>query len=233
MVSLGDTLRLVAKAFDENGHRVDGATFAWSSNNGSVASVGATGLVTGLAEGRAAIMAAVGDVQGTSEITVENPDRAALVALYRATGGHGWNNSENWLTDRPLDTWHGVSVDAEGRVSGVTLWRNNLSRSIPQAIRHLKRLKRLDLGSNELVGPVPSVLAELTELEFLQLSLNGLEGSIPPQLAKLEGLVQLLMRGNNLIGNIPPELGQLQKLLALTLGDNQLSGPIPRELGKP
>ena len=86
-VALGDTLRLVAEAFDENGHVVEGAEFGWSSSNGSVAVVDASGLVTGLAEGTAAITATAGEASGKSEITVENPDRAALAALYHATGG--------------------------------------------------------------------------------------------------------------------------------------------------
>ena len=36
---------------------------------------------------------------GTAEITVENPDRAALVALYHATDGPNWTRNENWLTE--------------------------------------------------------------------------------------------------------------------------------------
>ena len=115
MIALGDTLRLVAEAFDENGHRVDGATFAWSSNNASVARVDATGLVTGVGEGRAAIMAEAGDAHGTSEIAVESPDGAALAALYEATDGPNWVNSDNWLTDRPLNEWYGVETE-HGRV---------------------------------------------------------------------------------------------------------------------
>ena len=32
-------------------------------------------------------------------------DRAALVALYDATGGETWTNSTNWKTDAPLGEW--------------------------------------------------------------------------------------------------------------------------------
>ena len=146
MIALGDTLRLVAEAFDENGHRVDGATFAWSSNDASVARVDATGLVTGVAEGRAAIVATAGDVRGTSEIAVENPDRAALAALYKATDGPNWVNDDNWLTDAPFGQWHGVQTDGEGRVT------------------------RLDLQENGLVGEIPPELGDLSRLEGLNLS---------------------------------------------------------------
>ena len=115
-VAPGDTLRLAAEAFDENGHRVERAEFTWSSSNASVATVDATGLVTGVAEGTAMITATTGDASGTSAITVENPDRAALVALYHATDGPNWVNNENWLTDAPPGESYGVDTDASGRV---------------------------------------------------------------------------------------------------------------------
>ena len=60
------------------------------------------------------------------------PDRDVLVALYNETGGDNWTTQTNWLTDNPLDTWHGVTV-AIGRVTGLSLSRNNLTgaRSLP------------------------------------------------------------------------------------------------------
>ncbi|WP_419161556.1 Ig-like domain-containing protein [Candidatus Palauibacter sp.] len=82
-VALGDTLRLVAEAFDENGHLVEGAEFTWSSSDVSVSTVDASGLVRGVAEGTATITATASDARGIAEITVENPDRAALVAVYQ------------------------------------------------------------------------------------------------------------------------------------------------------
>ncbi len=59
---------------------------------------------------------------GTAEITtVENPERAALVALYEATNGPNWVNNANWLTDAPLGEWYGVHTDQLGRVVGLGL----------------------------------------------------------------------------------------------------------------
>ena len=53
-------------------------------------------------------------------------DRAALVALYRATGGSGWaNNQRNdgkWLVDDPnssISEWYGVTTDDNGRVTNL------------------------------------------------------------------------------------------------------------------
>ena len=41
-------------------------------------------------------------------------DRAALVALYNATGGGNWTTSTNWNSDASLDEWHGVTTGAGG-----------------------------------------------------------------------------------------------------------------------
>ena len=66
----GDTLRLVAEAFDENAHPVESAEFTWSSSDSSVATVDGSGLVRGVAEGVASVTAIAGSVRGTAEITV-------------------------------------------------------------------------------------------------------------------------------------------------------------------
>ena len=42
-------------------------------------------------------------------------DRAALVALYDATGGANWANNTNWLSTEALSEWHGVQTDGNGR----------------------------------------------------------------------------------------------------------------------
>ena len=46
---------------------------------------------------------------------------AALVALYNATEGGSWTTRTNWLSDRPLDEWHGVTTDSDGRVTALDL----------------------------------------------------------------------------------------------------------------
>ena len=38
-------------------------------------------------------------------------ERAALKALYYATGGEEWLLSDNWLSDKPITDWFGVRRD--------------------------------------------------------------------------------------------------------------------------
>ena len=241
-VAPGDTLRLVAEAYDENGHVVDGAVFMWSSSDAPVATVDPSGLVRGAGEGTATITATAGDVSGTSEITVVNPDRAALVALYNATDGPNWVDNTNWLTDAPLGEWYGVDTDGAGRVVGIDLggrWDNEtrqffspgLRGELPPELGGLSSLERLWLYVNALSGPIPPELGGLANLEVLNLSVNELSGEIPPELGGLANLELLNLGANELSGEIPPELGGLANMKWLRLGGNELSGAIPPELG--
>ena len=158
-------------------------------------------------------------------------DKAALVALYEATDGDNWTNNTHWLSDRPLGEWHGITTDADGRVTWLNLSANQLSGSIPPELGNLTNLKDLNLYSNQLRGPIPPELGNLTNLKELNLSNNQLSGSIPSELGNLTNLQRLALGGNQLSGSIPPELGNLTNLKDLYLSFNQLSGQIPSELG--
>ena len=79
LMAFGDTVRLNATATDANGHRVEGASYDWTSNDPRVARVDELGLVEAIAEGTTAISADAGDVSGTGAIiTVAHPDRGLL-----------------------------------------------------------------------------------------------------------------------------------------------------------
>ena len=228
-IPLGDTLRLAAEAFDENGHRVEGAMFAWSSSDAGVASVDESGLVEAVAEGTARITATAGDASGAAEITVENPDRAALVALYEATDGPNWVDNTNWLTDTPLGEWYGVFTDAAGRVIGLNLVDNGLQGVIPAEIGDLANLRFLQLALNALVAQIPPEIWGLANLESLNLGGTSLRGVIPPEIGGLAKMERLDLWNNLLTGPIPPELGGLANLKRLALFGNELTGPIPPE----
>ena len=234
----GDTLHLRATVTDRNGHALPRAEVVWTSSSPGVVEVRATGtpgvgLGSAISEGSATITAASGDTRGTSQVTVSaNGERRVLAVLYAATDGPNWKRSDNWLSDAPLDAWHGIQVDAEGRITNLVLQENDLRGPIPPELGALSRLRELNLSRNHLTGTIPGELGSLANLESLRLSHNwGLNGSIPPRLGRLTKLRTLLLSSNQLSGSIPPELGSLSRLTELRLAFNRLTGPIPPELG--
>ena len=182
-------------------------------------------------------------------------DRAALEALYDATGGASWTNSTNWKTSAPLGEWHGVTTGSAGRVTGLSLnangltgpipgelgslanlgrldlHRNALTGPIPGALRSLASLWRLSVSGNELTGPIPAWLGSLVNLRELYLRDNALTGAVPSALGSLANLGWLYLGGNPLTGSIPAALGSLTSLKALSIGGTDLTGPIPADLG--
>ena len=97
------------------------------------------------------------------------------MALYQATNGANWLNSANWLSDAPIDTWHGVTTDDSGRVIELNLSHNQLSGTIPSELGNLTNLVWLNLSNSELSGTIPSELGNLTNLEGLALSEQPVE----------------------------------------------------------
>ena len=242
-IAPGDTLRFTAEAFDENDRAVLGAEFNWMSGDRSVATVDSSGLVRGVAVGEATISATAGSARGTARIAVANSDRATLEAFYRATNGPNWVNSDNWLTDAPLDDWYGVDTDGDGRVVRLVLegtfdlenarrTSHGLTGSIPPELGRLAHLVVLNLRQNKLTGPIPPELGGLIHLEILNLGRNALTGPIPPELGSLSRLTWMSLLANNLTGPIPPELGSPSRLTWMSLSGNNLTGPIPPELGR-
>ena len=78
------------------------------------------------------------------EVEVPGGDRSVLEQLYDAAGGDGWTNSTHWKSDRPLDEWHGVIVDDDGRVVHLRLDNNNLRGAIPSELGHLAPVGGID-----------------------------------------------------------------------------------------
>ena len=170
--------------------------------------------------------------EGTDEPCPPLSDREVLEALYDATGGTQWWRRDGWLTEAPLEDWHGVKTDDDGRVFELALYGNNLRGRAPAELGQLDRLRLVDLSYNWLRGPIPPDLTDIETLEEIYLESNLLEGPIPRELGALSALTDLYLWDNRLEGSIPPELGDLSALEDLRISYNRLTGRIPPELGK-
>ena len=164
------------------------------------------------------------------QLTGPDADRAALVALYNATGGPNWTNNTNWLSNENVNEWHGVTTDDDGRVTELNLRENNLTGVIPSGLGHLASLERLDLQGNHLNGSIPGELSNLTSLQRVDLDYNQLTGALPSWLGNLEDLEALDLNDNLLTGGIPTTLGNLANLELVQLRGNAFTGCIPAAL---
>ena len=161
-VVAGDTLRVRARVLNDRAQPISDAVVTWASSDPAVASVDATGLVTGLREGRATLTATSGSVNNSAPATVHSADRATLIDLFDEAGGASWTNRENWGSEEPVGTWYGVEANADARVTALRLSENGLSGRLPADLGSLAFLTEIHVDGNEgLAGPIPPSLAQL------------------------------------------------------------------------
>ena len=154
-------------------------------------------------------------------------DREPLALLYEAAGGENWKNNDNWLSDRPLDEWHGIDADAAGRVTGIHLNDNGLTGQIPQDLAGLSALSWLNLANNRLAGPLPAQLGGLGRLKALYVNHNaGLAGELPPELSRLP-LEHLAYDGTEL--RVPDDTAFRRWILGI---ENHYGKGMAREIGE-
>ena len=132
-------------------------------------------------------------------------DRAALLALYEASGGPRWRVRTNWLSGEPIGDWYGVVTDDGGRVRELHLQDNGLTGTLPPEIGNLSRLSHVHFWSNALTGPIPPAF-----------------WSLPLDL--------VAFTGNQVTGTLPPEVGDLIDLRWVDLGYTAMTGPLPASM---
>ncbi|MGE5144961.1 MAG: Ig-like domain-containing protein [Acidobacteriota bacterium] len=83
-IVVGGTIQLTATPKDAAGQPLTGRTITWTTDNGTVATVSTSGLVTGQSAGGATITATSEGKSGSSSITVTTGGTAALVGQWSA-----------------------------------------------------------------------------------------------------------------------------------------------------
>ena len=161
-VVAGDTVRVVARVLNDRAQPISDAVVTWTSSDPAVATVDATGLVTGLKEGNASLTATSAPAAATAPLAVHSLDRATLMALYIGTRGLEWTNNGGWGTDGPVGSWYGVTANEQSRVTAIDLGENGLNGQLPEDLGSLAFLTELEVGGNgNLSGPIPFSLSEL------------------------------------------------------------------------
>ena len=95
------------------------------------------------------------------------------------------NSGSEWMVPRgkPMNEWHGVELDSNGRVVTLALPNCNLIGSLEYfnnfTLGNLTELKNLYLFDNQLEGELPHGLNDLQNLEKIYLHNNNFSGCFP------------------------------------------------------
>jgi hypothetical protein len=170
------------------------------------------------------VVAIAGFMRGIGQVTTG--DSLALVDLYISTNGPDWLVKTNWLSDMPVSTWHGVSLD-NGRVYSISLYGNNLTGTLPESIGDLDYMRWIEIANNNIGGELPASIGQLSNLESLSLHDNEFSGSLPASMSGMHSLKDLLASSNLFAGNFPEIVFDLTTLERLEIGGNMFTGPIP------
>ena len=245
--ALGDTARLEATVLDANGSAVEGAVVAWSSADEGVATVDASGLVTAVGVGSAAVTATSGSASGSASVTViqeassveVSPDSVEFTVLgdtaritatvLDANGSAVAGAAVAWSSaDESVAT-----VDALGLVTAVGVGTTTVTASA---------------GDLESIVQIEVVLLstdrEVLEHFYRRMGGDGWHrktnwmtdwplsewvGISTDQIGRVTGIK---LPSNNLQGPLPATLGQLDRLERLVLYQNGLTGSIPSTWGR-
>lgn len=177
----------------------------------------------------------------SEEEQIDQIQREALIAFYKATGGDNWTRHDNWCSDKPLSEWYGITLSDErdaplapGYVKQILLPLNNLRGSIPEEISLLTGLKSIELGNidydlggtenNVLTGELPQSMTQLRNLTYLGVQSNQLSGRVPDLASSCPNLKSLDLQDNLFTGPLP-EYGNNMRFFHVDI--NRFTGTIP------
>lgn len=232
-LNVGDTDTLTQTVAPSN---ATNKNVKWTSSNNAVATVDATGKVTGITSGTASITAttADGNKAASCTVTVNAPSTNNIVTFKDEYLEKAIRTAVNKPTDTiyksdvasitKLDVNYNGITDISG-IENLTNLRtldlnyNNISDI--SGLKNLTNLHTLNLGNNKIIDI--SSLKGLSNLDILNLQNNKVN-----DLSPLQGITNLytLSLDDNQISDITP-LSNLKNLNSLTLNDNQISDVTP------
>lgn len=170
-------------------------------------------------------------------------EKAALEALWEATGGKDWKSlsnstggkmysTENWCTDYPIETWYGVTLNPDGHVIYLHLTGVGLKGSLPEEIGDLAYLQELWLSGNDLSGTLPQSIGNLKVLKDIDLSGMSLTGKLEDSTLGdiAPHLKSLSLSGNLFTGGFPEWIGDVPEAANFWLQGNCLEGTVPEKV---
>ena len=246
--AIGDTFQLMVTVFDSRDNAVEDADLdvTWTTDDESVATVTAEGLVTATGDGTTSITARSGSwyymvnfavFQTASRIAITPPE-----AEFKALGetiqfmAEAFDSNGNKLEGAGF-TWSSrddsvVKVSVVGLVTSVgdgsaevTAEKDGVSGAVTVSVM------AIDIDRAVLVKFYEATGGPQWTRNANWLSDRPLDEWFGVNTDEYERVTALEMTDNDLSGSLPSELGELTRLRFLRLPSNKLTGPIPGELG--
>lgn len=169
-------------------------------------------------------------------------DSLSLAALFNGANGANWKTK--WDLTKPMNTWHGVVLNAQGCVDCLDLdgtpdclfsqsgGGNKLGGNISGLNLNLSQIRVLNLSNNEFTGDFPAFVSKLTNLEQLFVYGCLFTGSLPTDIGSLSKLKDLNIRFNRMTGGLPSTFYNLSKLTSFISSGNSFQGGISADIVK-
>ena len=168
------------------------------------------------------------------EVNYRQADSLVLTKLYNIADGANWKESRKWTLTEPMDTWPGIKLNEEGRVTELSITNGTVSTvewEIPEELAGLTELSTLQIVGSKLKGQIPEFLYGMTSLSKVRLNGNNLTGSISDKISQLSELTELYINENKQFGgSLPTAMGKLKKLVSLNIAKTAITGAVPAEL---
>jgi len=173
--------------------------------------------------------------------------RFAMACLYYATYAkpniytdtedqmEGWTESTDWMSDKGVCEWYGITCDSSNFTTTLDLRKNNIAGTFPNEFSIIgSRLKHLDIARNPTgsFGSGIFWLGQMTQLTHLDISTTNFDFvGIPPYIGNLVNLKRLDISYTYFWGRIDPDIfSDLNQLEWLDIGYNYFDQEFPTEI---
>lgn len=128
-------------------------------------------------------------------------------------------------------SWNEITCTNDS-VTGITLSKINITKTIPPFICDLKNLTHVDFSFNFIPGDFPKIFYNCSKLVSLDLSMNNFDGMIPNDIGNLSSNLQYLnLSSTNFAGGVPDGIGKLRELKEFRVQYCLLNGSVSDEIG--
>ncbi|KAL3923504.1 MAG: hypothetical protein SGILL_001618, partial [Bacillariaceae sp.] len=155
--------------------------------------------------------------------------RFSLAVLYIQQRGTQWTRTTNWMSEREVCMWEGITCNSQNYVQILNLDGNRLGGRVDDAPTLLNAIEEYSAANNDMFGNLPRSFVRGGSLRSLDLSNNEISGSIPDA-SDNSNLRLLNLESNRLAGRIPTRVGNFQSLESLNVAENRLTGTLPSQL---